>query len=239
MVFVLLLLIGAVALIELFMDAGGRFAPPTAGIDRPGIKPVQKHIIVNEFAQSNLKINEWCIDWMGVCLPADVDSASDGADGKVFDCDNDGNDGTPIIMLFATDAGILVIPFRLFSVESMPKPLFPLLWCGLPKPVKRTFRKSTNVTNAHRMAIIPTYTLVVLVKPMIVQRDHRNWASYSASICHSLLPTVDLLMAYLDFYCLKKCHGTSRYCNEHREMDLVFLRQDLYLVDRRDCDLDS
>lgn len=41
-VLALLLLIGTVALIELFIDAGGKFAPPTDGIDRPDIKPVQK-----------------------------------------------------------------------------------------------------------------------------------------------------------------------------------------------------
>lgn len=50
-VFVLLLLIGAVTLIELFIDAGGKFPPPTPGIDRPAKKPVEKHNIVNEFAQ--------------------------------------------------------------------------------------------------------------------------------------------------------------------------------------------
>lgn len=63
------------------------------------------------------------------CLPADVDIDSDGAVGKLFDCVNDGSDGTPIIILFA---GILVIPFKLFSAASMPNPLFPLLWFGLP-----------------------------------------------------------------------------------------------------------
>lgn len=40
-VFVLLLLIGAVTFIELFIDADGKFVPPTDGIDRPDIKPVQ------------------------------------------------------------------------------------------------------------------------------------------------------------------------------------------------------
>lgn len=45
-------------------------------------------------------------------------------DGKVEDCVND---GSPIIMLlFVTDGGTLVKPFKLFSAESMLKPLFPL-----------------------------------------------------------------------------------------------------------------
>lgn len=166
--------------------------------------------------------------WLGECLPADVDSESDGADGKVFDCDND---GTPIIILFATDAGILVIPFRLFSVESMPKPLFPLLWCGLLKPIytwfkrKRTFHRSTKIRKqtwiAYEIAMNPTYTLVVQVKLMIAQRDHQNSASYSMNslICHSLLPILDLLMAYHDFYYLKKWDIVSRYCNKHRELN--------------------
>lgn len=88
---------------------------------------------------------------------------------------------------------------------------------------KRTFRKWANVAIAYEIAIVSTYTLVVLVKLMIVQRDHRNSASYSTLICHSLLPIVDSLVAYLDFYYLKKCRGTSRYCNNHREMIFFFL----------------
>lgn len=51
--------------------------------------------------------------------------------------------------------------------------------------------------------MIPTYTLVVLVKLMIAQQGHQSLASCSTSICHSLLPEVDLSMAYLGFYYLK------------------------------------
>lgn len=62
-------------------------------------------------------------------IPADVDIDSDVTDGNVFGCVNGGN--PIIILLFVTDAGTLVIPFKLFRVCSMPKPLFPLFWCGL------------------------------------------------------------------------------------------------------------
>lgn len=58
-------------------------------------------------------------------VPDDVDIESDVTGGKVFDCVNDGN---PInILLFDTDDGTFVIPFKLFNVESKLKPLFPLL----------------------------------------------------------------------------------------------------------------
>lgn len=58
-------------------------------------------------------------------VPVDVDIESDVTDGNVFDCVSDGN---PIsILLFDTDDGTLVIPFKLFSAESKLKPLFPLL----------------------------------------------------------------------------------------------------------------
>lgn len=67
------------------------------------------------------------VDEGNQCLPDDDDIESVTADGMAFDCVSDGNAGTPIIMLFATDAGTLVIPFKLFSAASMPKPLFPLL----------------------------------------------------------------------------------------------------------------
>lgn len=63
------------------------------------------------------------------CVPRcsdEVDMDSDVTGGKVFDCVSGGR---PInILLFA---GTLFIPFKLFSAESIPKPLFPLLCCGL------------------------------------------------------------------------------------------------------------
>lgn len=116
-------MIGAIALAELFIEAGGKI--PDEDVVIPGKKSKKNYRLV--FILVKLRFLQKLKEF--IQLPRcsdDVDIGSDVTDGRLlFDCVNGGK---PIIMLlFDTDAETLVMPFKLFNVESRLKPLFLLL----------------------------------------------------------------------------------------------------------------
>lgn len=146
----------------------------------------------------------------------DVGIESDVIGGKLFGCDNDGN--PIIILLFDTDDGTLVIPFKLFSVESKLKPLFPLLWCGLSKPKETFWFNSSSLfqlipSSNRSMMDLRTYILIGIVqeKPTIVRLDRRNLTTYSRPtyrLLNSLAASLDSRVAIRGF-CLLKTQSKS------------------------------